>query len=56
MKLIGLLRGSEYFYVCSLSSRTIVYKGLFVAQQIKSYYIDLDDINFKSAIASTSEI
>ncbi len=44
-------RGSEYFYVCSLSSRTIVYKGLFVAQQIKSYYIDLDDINFKSAIA-----
>lgn len=44
-------RGSEYFYVCSLSSRTIVYKGLFVAQQIKSYYVDLDDINFKSAIA-----
>lgn len=44
-------RGCEYFYVCSLSSRTIVYKGLFVAQQIKSYYIDLDDINFKSAIA-----
>lgn len=43
-------RGSEYFYVCSLSSRTIVYKGLFVAQQIKSYYIDLDDVNFKSAI------
>jgi glutamate synthase domain-containing protein 2/glutamate synthase domain-containing protein 1/glutamate synthase domain-containing protein 3 len=44
-------RGSEYFYTCSLSSRTIIYKGLFVAQQIKSYYIDLDDINFKSAIA-----
>lgn len=44
-------RGSEYFYICSLSSRTIIYKGLFVAQQIKSYYIDLDDINFKSAIA-----
>jgi len=44
-------RGSEYFYVCSLSSRTIVYKGLFVAQQIGNYYIDLEDINFKSAIA-----
>ncbi|MCM8711813.1 glutamate synthase large subunit [Clostridium sp. SYSU_GA19001] len=44
-------RGSEYFYVCSLSSRTIVYKGLFQAHQIKGYYIDLDDINFKSAIA-----
>ncbi|QGU96725.1 glutamate synthase large subunit [Clostridium bovifaecis] len=44
-------RSSEYFYICSFSSRTIVYKGLFVAQQIKSYYVDLDDINFKSAIA-----
>jgi glutamate synthase (NADPH/NADH) large chain len=44
-------RNSEYFYICSLSSRTIVYKGLFVAQQINSYYVDLDDINFKSAIA-----
>jgi glutamate synthase domain-containing protein 2/glutamate synthase domain-containing protein 1/glutamate synthase domain-containing protein 3 len=44
-------RGSEYFYICSMSSRTIVYKGLFVAQQIKSYYVDLDDINLKSAIA-----
>jgi glutamate synthase domain-containing protein 2/glutamate synthase domain-containing protein 1/glutamate synthase domain-containing protein 3 len=44
-------RSMEYFYICSLSSKTIVYKGLFVAQQIKSYYVDLDDINFKSAIA-----
>lgn len=44
-------RNAEYFYICSLSSRTIVYKGLFVAQQINSYYVDLDDINFKSAIA-----
>ncbi|WP_163192487.1 glutamate synthase large subunit [Clostridium thermarum] len=44
-------RSSEYFYICSLSSRTIVYKGLFVAQQINSYYVDLDDTNFKSAIA-----
>lgn len=44
-------RSAEYFYICSLSSRTIVYKGLLLADQIKSYYIDLDDINFKSAIA-----
>lgn len=39
------------FYVCSLSSRTIVYKGLLLADQIKKFYIDLNDINFKSAIA-----
>lgn len=44
-------RSSEYFYICSLSSKVIVYKGLLLADQIKSYYIDLDDINFKSAIA-----
>ncbi|MHC6180053.1 glutamate synthase large subunit [Clostridium sp. JNZ X4-2] len=39
------------FYVCSLSSRTVVYKGLLLADQIKKFYIDLNDINFKSAIA-----
>jgi glutamate synthase (NADPH/NADH) large chain len=39
------------FYVCSLSSKTIIYKGLLLAEQIKSFYIDLNDINFKSAIA-----
>ncbi|MDI6619468.1 MAG: glutamate synthase large subunit [Clostridiales bacterium] len=46
-----LKRGAEYFYICSLSSRTVIYKGLLLADQIKKYYIDLDDINFKSAIA-----
>ncbi|MFA9398672.1 MAG: glutamate synthase large subunit, partial [Clostridiaceae bacterium] len=44
-------RNSEYFYICSLSSRTIVYKGLLLAEQIRSYYLDLNDINFKSALA-----
>ncbi|MBP2032118.1 glutamate synthase (NADPH/NADH) large chain [Clostridium algifaecis] len=44
-------RNAEYFYVCSLSSKTIVYKGLLLADQITGYYLDLNDINFKSAIA-----
>jgi glutamate synthase (NADPH/NADH) large chain len=44
-------KNTEYFTICSLSSRTIVYKGLFLARQILGYYVDLDDINFKSAIA-----
>ncbi|MBC8060610.1 MAG: glutamate synthase large subunit [Clostridiaceae bacterium] len=43
-------RSTEYFYICSLSSRTIVYKGLLLAEQIKDFYIDLQDINFKSAL------
>lgn len=44
-------RNSEYFYICSLSSKTIVYKGLLLAEQISGFYLDLKDINFKSAIA-----
>jgi glutamate synthase (NADPH/NADH) large chain len=48
---LSVKRNAEYFYICSLSCRTIVYKGLFLAEQIKSYFVDLDDINFKSAIA-----
>ena len=43
-------RSTEYFYICSLSSRTIVYKGLLLAEQIKGFYVDLQDINFKSAL------
>ncbi len=44
-------KDADSFYICSLSSRKIVYKGLLLPDQIKSYYIDLNDINFKSAIA-----
>ncbi|WP_392486262.1 glutamate synthase large subunit [Haloimpatiens sp. FM7315] len=44
-------RNSEYFYICSLSIETIVYKGLLLPEQICKYYLDLNDINFKSAIA-----
>ena len=44
-------RNKEYFYVCSMSSRTIVYKGLLLADQIEKYYLDLNDINYKSSMA-----
>lgn len=43
-------RNKEYFYICSLSSKTIVYKGLLLAEQIEKYYLDLNDINFKSSM------
>ncbi|MFK8034474.1 MAG: glutamate synthase large subunit [Hyphomicrobiales bacterium] len=39
------------FYVVSLSSRTIVYKGMFLADQLGPYYVDLKDERFKSALA-----
>ncbi|MBU3914978.1 glutamate synthase subunit alpha, partial [bacterium] len=45
------LKDREFFYVCSLSSSTIVYKGMFLANQLEQYYIDLLDERLTSAIA-----
>ncbi|HEY7268214.1 MAG TPA: glutamate synthase large subunit, partial [Dehalococcoidia bacterium] len=39
------------FYICSLSSRTIVYKGLLIADQIAPFYHDLAHQSFSSAFA-----
>nr|WP_245511126.1 glutamate synthase large subunit [Martelella mediterranea] len=41
----------EDFYVVSLSSSTIVYKGMFLAYQVGLYYKDLADPRFESAVA-----
>jgi glutamate synthase (NADPH) large chain len=39
------------FYFASLSSRTIVYKGLLTPEQVDSFYLDLQDQNFISAFS-----
>ncbi|MBS7704580.1 glutamate synthase domain-containing protein 2 [Chelatococcus asaccharovorans] len=39
------------YYVVSLSSRTLVYKGMLLATQLGDYYADLNDPRFQSAIA-----
>ncbi len=41
----------EWFSIPSLSTRVIVYKGMFTPQQLKAYYPDLGDNLFSSAIA-----
>jgi glutamate synthase domain-containing protein 1 len=41
----------EAFYISSLSARTIVYKGLLLAERIAAYYPDLADPAVESAIA-----
>jgi len=41
----------EEFYIASFSSRTIVYKGMLMATQLRNYYLDLKAIDFKSAVA-----
>ena len=43
-------RASSYYPV-SLSCRTIVYKGMFLADQLAAYYPDLKDERFESALA-----
>lgn len=42
---------TDAFYVCSLSTNTIVYKGQFLAHQIEEFYLDLKDDKLKSSIA-----
>lgn len=39
------------FYIPSLSAQTIIYKGMFVSTQFVSFYPDLDDKDFTSAMA-----
>ncbi|MFH1067636.1 MAG: glutamate synthase large subunit [bacterium] len=46
----GML-GSDYFYVSSLSYKTIVYKGMLMPEQVRDYYQDLSDPSVESALA-----
>ena len=41
----------EKFYFCSLSSNTIVYKGLMLPDAIQDFYLDLKSSKFKSSIS-----
>ncbi len=41
----------KIFYVCSMSCRTIVYKGMLVAPQLRTFYRDLTDASAESAMA-----
>jgi glutamate synthase (NADPH/NADH) large chain len=43
--------GLEQFYPASLSARTVVYKGLFVAPQLEAFYPDLSDERLVSGFA-----
>ncbi len=39
------------FYIASLSSKTIVYKGMLTAEQLRNFYLDLSDLDFASSLA-----
>ena len=44
-------QSNDFSYVVSLSSRTIVYKGMFLVGQLRNFYADLHDPDYESAIA-----
>ena len=47
----GEFGNGDFFYPASLSSRTIVYKGMLIPDQVKDYFPDMVDERFESAIA-----
>lgn len=51
-KIIPLSEGmGTDFYIASLSSKTIVYKGMLTSDQMRHFYLDLSDLDFKTAMA-----
>ncbi|MEM9752691.1 MAG: glutamate synthase large subunit [Planctomycetota bacterium] len=47
----GDLQDSSLYYVCSLSSRVIIYKGQLLSTQVPAYYADLRDERYMSHLA-----
>ena len=45
------IKQKSFFYITNISSRTIIYKGLLIANQVEDFYTDLKDKSIKSAIA-----
>jgi glutamate synthase (NADPH/NADH) large chain len=45
------LRHAKQFYVCSLSGNTLIYKGMLTPGQLKNFYPDLDDPDYKTHFA-----
>ncbi len=44
-------QSNDNTYVVSMSSRTIVYKGMFLVGQLRTFFADLQDADYESAIA-----
>ena len=45
------LPGGEQFYVCSMSYKTLVYKGMLTPTQVRGFFPELSDPELKSALA-----
>jgi glutamate synthase (NADPH/NADH) large chain len=47
----ALAESIKDFYICSLSCRSVIYKGMFLAEQLTAFYPDLADERFTSNFA-----
>ncbi len=47
----GTLEGGEFFYIASLSHRTLIYKGMFVSDQLEGYFRDLAEPDLETSLA-----
>ncbi len=47
----GNLPGSEQFYICSLSYKTVVYKGMLTSKQVRFFFPELSDPLMETALA-----
>ena len=47
----GAIPGGNWFYVSSLSARTLIYKGMLMSEQVEKYYPDLREPTVVTALA-----
>src|SRR5205085_5796087 len=47
----GKVKGGDFFYISSLSFKTVVYKGMLLTTQLTEYYPDLSHPEMESALA-----
>ncbi|RPJ21029.1 MAG: glutamate synthase subunit alpha, partial [Chloroflexi bacterium] len=47
----GVFEGGKYFYIASLSYKTLIYKGMLVSDQLREYFPDLSEPDVESALA-----
>ena len=45
------LTQAEMFYVCSLSTKVLIYKGMLAPDQVRKFYLDLQDEDYTSHLA-----
>ncbi|NND92951.1 MAG: glutamate synthase large subunit [Granulosicoccus sp.] len=51
LRLEGVIAAESFFYICSLSSRVIVYKGMLTPHQLFPFYLDLQQDDYETHLA-----